>query len=585
MTRKLLVMDDDQTIRKMINEYFKELDYQVFLASDGEQGLQAYTEHKPDIVLIDLRMPNVDGFEVLRVLTEQAPEIPLVVISGEGERADVIQALRLGAWNYHTKPIESLTLIRHSVEQALDKADLIRENQRYQQGLEHKLSTIAENFPGFLFTADKNYRLTWMNQAMAEYIGQESLGKQCHQTIWNLDTVCEWCPMKYPLNDKGGKFEIQSPKDGRWFHLIYSSVLDNAGNFLELQGILYDITERKQAQLVMEEREEYLRKENVRLRATLTDRYKFGDIIGKSSVMQEVYETIINAAASDAAVIVYGESGTGKELIASAIHDNSDRSQEQLVYINCGAIPEDLIESEFFGYKKGAFSGAVQDKHGFFDIANHGTLFLDEVGEISLNMQVKLLRAIEGNGYTPIGSTEIKHSDIRIIAATNRDLKQQVKEGAMRQDFFYRIHIIPVHLPPLRERKEDIPLLVEHFMAGYDQEKAPLLTPHHYKALQGYDWPGNVRELQNSLNRFVTLGKLDFMGEDLGTNSADDALTGIDMELHGRSLAELVEEVERNILLQACEQHNYHQGNTASALKVDRKTLYRKMKHLGIEKP
>ncbi len=585
MTIKLLVMDDDQAIRKLVNGYFEELGYQVFLAEDGEQGLQAFTEHQPDIVLVDLRMPNVDGFEVLRILTEQAPEVPLVVISGEGEMADVIQALRLGAWNYHTKPIESLALIQHSVEQALDKADLIKENQKYQQGLEHKLSTIAENFPGFLFTADKNCQLTWMNQAMAEYIGRDNLGKQCHHAIWNLDAMCEWCPIRYPLNDKSGKFEIQSPKDGRWFHLIYSSVLDNAGNFLELQGILYDITERKQAQLVMEEREEYLRKENVRLRATLTDCYKFGDIIGKSSVMQEVYETIINAAASDAAVIVYGESGTGKELIARAIHDNSDRNQEQLVYINCGAIPENLIESEFFGYKKGAFSGAVQDKHGFLDIANHGTLFLDEVGEISLNMQVKLLRAIEGNGYTPIGSTEIKYSDVRIIAATNRDLKKQVKEGVMRQDFFYRIHIIPVQLPPLRKRKEDIPLLVEHFMAAYDQEKAPLLTPYHYKALQGYDWPGNVRELQNSLNRFVTLGTLDFMGEDLGNNSDDEALVGLDTELHGRSLAELIEEVERSILLKACEQHNYHQGKTATALKVDRKTLYRKMKHLGIEKP
>lgn len=585
MKRKLLYMDDDLAILKLVGSYFEELGYEVTLAEDGKEGLREFTEYKPDIVLVDLRMPKMDGFEVLATLAEQAPGIPVVVISGEGEMADVIQALRLGAWNYHTKPINNLALIRHTVEQALGKADLIRENEAYQQGLENKLSTIVNNFKGFIFTVDKDYRITYMNQPLIDYVGHDALGQYCHQEIWGLDSMCKTCPIYYGLGEKEAKFELQNPKDGRWFYNIYSTVFDKDGNVQEMQVILYDITERKEAQQAQEEREEYLRKENKRLRASLTDRYKFGDIIGKSMVMQEVYETIINAAASDAAVIIYGESGTGKELVAKAIHDNSDRKGRQLVYVNCGAIPENLIESEFFGYKKGAFSGAVKDKHGFLDIADGGTLFLDEVGEITLNMQVKLLRAIEGNGYMPVGGTEVKYPDVRIIAATNRDLKKQVNEGAMRQDFFYRIHIIPVHLPPLRERKEDIPLLVEHFLEGYDQEKVPILMPYHSKAMQGYDWPGNVRELQNSLNRFVTLGKLDFMGEDLADRTADEELVGIDMELHGRSLAEIINEVERTILLNACERHNYHQGNTAAALKVDRKTLYRKMKHLGIKKP
>jgi DNA-binding NtrC family response regulator len=585
MTKKILFMDDDRAIRKLIGGYFEDLGYQVFLAEDGKLGLEVYHKQHPDIVLIDLRMPRVDGFEALSTLHELAPDLPLLVISGEGEMADVIQALRLGAWNYHTKPIESLDIIRHSVEQALHKASLLQENKCYQRGLEHKLSTIIENFPGFIYTVDAHRRITYMNQPLIDYVGKNAVGQSCHQTIWGLAEMCAWCPMHHDIPEKVGKVEIQSPKDSRWFHLIYFPIQNKDNQICEVQGIVYDITERKQAQLNMEEREAYLRKENLRLRNTLTDRYKFGNIIGKSRAMQEVYETIINAAASDAAVIIYGESGTGKELVAQAIHECSDRKDQQLVYVNCGAIPENLIESEFFGYRKGAFSGAVQDKHGFLDIADNGTIFLDEVGEISLNMQVKLLRAIEGNGYTPVGDTTVKHPNVRIIAATNRDLKQLVREGAMRQDFLYRIHIIPIQLPPLRERKGDIGLLVEHFLGRYEQEKVPPLTPHHTRGLENYDWPGNVRELENTLHRYVTLGKLDFMGQEYTIAGSPEPLFEIDTLKDDLSLAQMLEEVEKTILLKAFEKHHYHQGKTAQTLKVDRKTLYRKMKYLGIEKP
>lgn len=585
MTAKLLFMDDDRAIRKLVGGYFEDLGYQVFLAEDGEQGLEICTKQQPDIILIDLRMPKVDGFEVLSVLHEQDPDLPLIVISGEGQMADVIQALRLGAWNYHTKPIESLSLIRHSVEQALDKASLIKENRCYQRGLENKLSAIIENFPGLIYTVDGDCRITYMNQPLLHHIGQETLGQRCHLAIWGKEEKCEWCPMGSTPSAQTNKVEIQSPQDGRWFNLIYFAVFDQKQQISEVQGVAHDITERKQAQLILEEREAYLRKENVRLHATLTDRYKFGNIIGKSQAMQEVYETIINAAGTDASVIIYGESGTGKELIAKAIHANSERKEQQLVYVNCGAIPESLIESEFFGYKKGAFSGAVHDKHGFLDIADRGTLFLDEVGEISLNMQVKLLRAIEGNGYTPVGSTTVKQPDVRIIAATNRDLKKMVKEGGMRQDFLYRIHIIPVQLPPLRQRKGDIPLLIEHFLNRYEQNKVSPLDLHHIKAMETYDWPGNVRELENTLHRYVTLGNLDFMGDGFLQEDPPPPLLDFDLKAHNRSLSEIIEGVERTILLNACKQYHYHQGKTATALRVDRKTLYRKMKHLGIAKP
>ena len=229
--------------------------------------------------------------------------------------------------------------------------------------------------------------------------------------------------------------------------------------------------------------------------------------------MQRVYGLIVDAAAADANVILYGESGTGKELVAHAIHELSSRRWGSFVPVNCGAIPETLMESEFFGHRKGAFTGAVIDKHGFLDLANGGTLFLDELGEIGQGMQVKLLRAIDGGGFTPIGGAQLRTPELRIIAATNRDVAEQVREGLIREDFFYRIHVIPIHLPPLRERKEDIPLIVEHFVEKLGKGKGlPPLTPQIMEALKSHDWSGNVRELQNTVYRYLTLKRLDFAG-------------------------------------------------------------------------
>ena len=214
--------------------------------------------------------------------------------------------------------------------------------------------------------------------------------------------------------------------------------------------------------------------QNLKLTSTIKDRYKFGDLIGKSPVMQELYEQILSACSTDASVVIYSESGTGKELVAKAIHDFSSRGKKAFVPVNCGAIPEYLMESEFFGHVKGAFTGADRDKKGFLDHANQGTLFLDEVGEISQAVQVKLLRAIDGGGHTPLGRTKVLKSDFRIIAATNRALAEQVKKGCIRENFFYRTHIVPIYLPPLRERKEDIPLLVDHFIGHYKKNPGEL---------------------------------------------------------------------------------------------------------------
>ncbi|WP_022666216.1 sigma-54-dependent Fis family transcriptional regulator [Desulfospira joergensenii] len=346
----------------------------------------------------------------------------------------------------------------------------------------------------------------------------------------------------------------------------------------------FDITQSKQAQARLRKQEESLRKENLLLKSGMQKRYGLGQIVGKSTAMQEVYNHIIEAGASDTNVIVYGESGTGKELVSRAIHDISDRRGRPFISVNCSAVPEHLLESEFFGHKKGAFTGAYTNKTGYMEQADGGSLFLDEVGEIALQMQVKLLRAIEGNGFTPVGGMEVIKPDIRIIAATNRDLFQYVNDGKMRKDFFYRIHIIPIDLPPLRKRKEDIPLLIQHFLhqTGQGGKKAHLFTSRVLDSLAEYDWPGNVRELQNVFHRYITLRRLDF-GHGAVEKSKEMSIpspNGDDVNADG--LRQFMERYEKEILVATLERNQWNRTKTASMLKINRKTLFKKLKLHGI---
>ncbi|SPD74126.1 PAS modulated sigma54 specific transcriptional regulator, Fis family (modular protein) [uncultured Desulfobacterium sp.] len=340
---------------------------------------------------------------------------------------------------------------------------------------------------------------------------------------------------------------------------------------------LRDVSESKLKQITIEEEREYLFEENLKLRSAMKDRYRFGDIVGRSPAMQEVYDLILRASASDANVAIYGESGTGKELIARTIHIMSSRKNKTFVPVNCGAIPATLFESEFFGHRKGAFTGAQRDKQGFFDISNGGTLFLDEVGELQPDNQVKLLRAIEGGGYTPVGDNKIRNVDVRIICATNRDLSEMIKNGLMREDFFYRIHIIPITIPPLRDRKEDIPLLVERFLKSYNEEMNIASIPGKvFDALNNHDWPGNIRELQNVMQRYVTLGRLDFTAKSARSNVNIEkfSVEPLDEE---PGLQATVEAFERQHIKRILEQNQWNRGKTSTYLDIPPKTLYRKM--------
>ncbi len=330
-----------------------------------------------------------------------------------------------------------------------------------------------------------------------------------------------------------------------------------------------NVTEIKEQQVAAQSMADQLHDENRVLRASLKERYRFGNILGRSPIMQEVYELIMKAAVTDASVAIFGESGSGKELVARAIHEHSARNNKRFVAVNCGAIPESLFEREFFGHRKGAFSSAHTNSSGYLDMADHGTLFLDEVSELTVNMQAKLLRAIEGGGYRPVGGTETIETDFRIISASNVSLSEKVSSGQMRKDFFYRLQVIQIRLPPLRQRKQDISLLVDHFVQKMSPPSTSIKIPGHIMdLLMEYDWPGNVRELRNVLQRYLAIGQIEFL-------SADPTVDQTSMEMQF-NLRQAVQQLESSLISQALRQANGNRTKAADLLGISRRALSRK---------
>lgn len=459
----------------------------------------------------------------------------------------------------------------------------LKQTERSLRASESKLSGILEAFGGFTYTRTRDYRITYMNKTLQQQVGRSGIGEQCYRVIYRLERPCHWCNGGKACNGDTAKQEFLNPVDGRWYHAVFSPVYGDHDTITETQTVMIDINERKQEELQLKQKEAHLEKENTILRAAIKERYRFGDIVGKSAAMQKVYGLILRAAATDANVMIYGESGTGKELVARAIHKMSERSDQRFVPVNCGAIPANLLESEFFGFKRGAFTGAAQTKRGLFEHAAGGTLFLDELGEIKEEMQVKLLRVLEGSGFTPIGDLEVKKPDVRIISATNKNLVHLLDKGTIREDFFYRVHIFPIILPPLRERKDDIPLLIEHFLAKHGRtDTRTALRGHEMEALLRHDWPGNVRELENTLQRYINLNTLDFMGF---PGRAADTAAGIPLQLYPmeQPLRSATLAFEKAYLLSLLNKHQWNRTKVAAILGIERKTLYLKMKASGLQ--
>lgn len=435
-------------------------------------------------------------------------------------------------------------------------------------------SAILESISDGVFTVDLDWRVTSFNRAAEEITGiprKEALGRLCSEVF--KSSMCEAeCALQRTL--KSGKPVIN--KSGY--------IIDSEGSRIPISVSTAVLRDGKGSVIGGAETFRDL-SEIAALRQELEGRFRMGDLISHSPAMRPVFDLLPALAASSTTVLIQGETGTGKELLARAIHGMSPNSKKPFVAVNCGALPDTLLESELFGYKKGAFTGAIQDKPGRFALAADGTLFLDEIGEISPALQVRLLRVLQEHVYEPLGATRSEKSNARILVATNRDLGALVKSGEFRQDLYYRINVISLELPPLRKRKEDIPLLVEHFVERFNRiqkKNVTGFTPGAYSLLMAHDWPGNVRELENVVERAFVLCTSKWatpvhLPAELTGSRPGFAETG---DIHSAKRV-----MEEQSIHGALKHNNFNRAAAARELGIHKTTLYRKMKALGLPLP
>ena len=444
--------------------------------------------------------------------------------------------------------------------------DSLQENER-------KFSTLIRNLPGLVYRCrnDEAFTLEYLSKASIFPDGSTAPPLTLMEITHDQDMGILRERRGEALTSKGRYeliYRIHDGLNGFTWVSDTGTCIRQGEEITAFEGFISEISSSQEVNLL-------LYKQKARTRHLSPDRKHFGQIVGQSQAMQTLYQTLTRAAASEDNVLITGESGTGKELVAREIYRHSPRAQGPFITVNCGAIPRELIESEFFGYKKGAFSGALDDKKGHLEMAHQGVLFLDEVGDIALDTQLKLLRALEGYGFTPVGGSEVIKTDIRIIAATNRDMEALVNQGKIRMDFFYRIGVIPVQVPPLRERKEDIPLLMEHFMDHLEFHSA-YIPAKVTETFATYDWPGNVRELLNSVKQYITLNTISFLkhsGQIQAPLPADES---------GAPLKDQLDRLEKSLIQRALARYQGRKKQAAQRLGINRRTLFNKMKKHGL---
>ncbi len=456
---KILVVDDEQTLRAALFRIFSRRNYQVITTGNIREAESVITANSElELAIVDVKLPDGDGIELLSTLKQKYNNIPVIVLTGFASIDVAVKATKKGAFHFMTKPF--------NIEELVSIAE---------KAMSHK-------------------------------------------------------------------------------KLVY---------------------------------------ENSELKNQLQSKYRFDNIIGQSQPIQSVLNMIEKVADTDSTILVTGESGTGKELIAKAIHYNSTRSEKAFVPINCGAIPSELLESELFGHVKGAFTGAISNRQGRFELANKGTLFLDEIGDLSPNLQVKLLRVLQEKRFEPVGSAKTIESDVRIVAATNVDLSKAVKEGRFREDLFYRLNVIPMKIPALRERKDDIPLLLEHFIRKFNKHKGININGIHPMALDKlsqYTWPGNIRELENFIERVSILRKegmveISDIPNYFDDNQSDVLLNNLPVDIpeNGIDFNSAIAAYENQLIMNALNKTGWNRNQAAILLRLNRTTLVEKIKKKGLK--
>jgi len=488
-----------------------------------------------DLILADYTLPSFDGISALRIAKEIRPEVPFIFVSGTLVEEVGIEALKQGATDYVSKT--RLSRIVPSVHRALSETQERMQRRLAELALQRSEAYLAEaqrlsrtgSFgwrvaTGHIYWSEETFRIFEL-----ERTGQptrELILERTHP----LDRERVRLVMESAAQEKK-EFDFEhrlQTADGtvKHIHVVGHPSTQPDSDDLEFVGAVIDVTERKRAEADLRNALDEIRKlqdrlykENIALREEIDKASMFEEIVGESSSLQTVLANIAKVAPTDSTVLITGETGTGKELIARAIHKRSKRSSRAFVSVNCAAVPTSLIASELFGHEKGAFTGALQRRLGRFEFAEGGTLFLDEVGELPMETQLALLRVLQEREFERVGGTQTIRADVRVIAATNRDLQSAIESGAFRRDLFYRLNVIPIQIPPLRERKEDIPLLIEYFIDRYARKAGKnirTIEKRTLEMLQSYFWPGNIRELQNVIERSVVLCETDIFSVEQG---------------------------------------------------------------------
>ncbi len=556
---KLLLIEDNPGDARLMKEMLTDgMDspFTVEFASCLAEGIEQLDKTNFDVIILDLMLPDSYGLETFMKVNEKAPRSPIVVTSGLNDESLAVSAVQRGAQDYLVKGHVDSGAMRRSLRYAIERKQ-IQENLRIKDRvIESSINPIA--------IADLQGKLTYANHAFLGLWGYDSIdevkGKSIEEfshrfteALWVTETALERGKWQ-------GKIRGQR-KDGIALDLQLSAFVvsesDEVHKPMCLVFSFVDITELSQ------------------LRRRLESERSFAGIIGCDAKMLELFDTIREVAEVDAPVLLQGESGTGKELVAIAIHNQGTLSNKPFVPVNCGALPEGVLESELFGHVKGAFTGAIRDRKGRFELADGGTIFLDEIGDLPREMQVKLLRVLQDGKFQPVGSEKTIKVDVRVISATNKNLAEEVSNGTFREDLFYRLCVVPIYLPPLRERRKDIPLLANHFireaLAEMHREKVVLST-EAIDFLMEYNWPGNVRELENAMQYALMKCKGDQLLPEhfslRGSSVAFEESTSEEKKQRKRK-------IDTDSVAKALEETGGNRVAAAEKLGVSRATLYR----------
>ncbi len=431
---------------------------------------------------------------------------------------------------------------------------------------------ILESISDGVFTIDLDGRITYFNRAaenITKMSRKEAIGRLCSE-VFRSSMCGKNCPLKYtlehgkPIIGQSG-YIINAMGEKVAISVSTALLKDAKGKIIGGAETFRDLSEIEN------------------LRSQLKQKYKMGNLVSRSKKMQELLEILPLIAKSPSTVLILGETGTGKELIARTIHELSDRKDKPFVAINCSAIPESLLEAELFGYTKGAFTGAIKDREGKFEMADGGTIFLDEIGDMPLSLQGKLLRVLQERAFERLGSNKTLRVDVRIISATNKDLKEMVKKKEFRDDLYYRLNVVKIEVPPLRERKEDIPLLVDHFISHFNKllnKDIKEISPEALSLLMAYDWPGNIRELENVIERAAIL----CLNDVIDVMHLPEEIISKNVSRH-RDIKTTKQLIEKEVIISALKQNNFDPIKTAHSLGIHKTTLYRKLKKLNIPLP